>query len=107
VSQAYHMPGTAIVSSLDARCVRCNGTDHLVAGDGAIVCRPCIDRLGGIARDPLTAAPRLLEVLQELHSEVASLVRVGDRDGTMLVWEWIADWPVGADQHRTVRGGEA
>lgn len=106
MSQIYRMPGTAIVLEDGARCARCNGTEHLVAGDGAIVCRPCIDLLGGIARDPLTAAPRLLEVLQELHSEVVSLVRVADRDGALLVWEWIAGWPVAAD-YRMVGGGEA
>jgi hypothetical protein len=101
----FRTSGTAIVLPVDARCLRCNGAEHLVVGDGPVVCRPCIDLLGGIARDPLKAPARYLELLAELHGEVVALT-VARPDDAVLAWEWIAGWPPAADG-RLLSGGTA
>lgn len=73
----------------EATCARCSSSKHLVVGDGELVCRPCIDLLGGAARDPEHAPDDLLGLLLELHDDVIDLVR----EDEVLAWLWIAPWP--------------
>ncbi len=92
---AFRDPGSVIVPDPGARCRRCNGNEHLIEGDGQVVCRVCIEELGAIANDPHVTTQRVLEALQARHGDVTTLLRVGgpNRDETHLVWDWIAPWP--------------
>lgn len=79
-----------------ACCQRCTGTDHLVSGDGPLVCRPCVDLLGSIAADPSRADEHILTAVLELHGDVVHLARVpaiarGQTAG--LAWVWPESWP--------------
>lgn len=78
------------------RCHRCRATDHLVKADGEpLVCRPCVDLLGGIAAQPLRSDDRILSALLERHGDVVDLQTVpADRHaGARLAWVWTEAWP--------------
>jgi hypothetical protein len=72
------------------RCHRCNGVEHLIDGDGPLVCRPCIDMLGSIAADPHRADHRIVTALLQRHGDVLSLQRfpVGTGGDTEMRWTW-------------------
>ena len=78
------------------RCVRCSGVEHLIRDDGPVICRPCIDLLGGIAGEPERADNRILTALIRRHGDVVKLSRapaVRGLPAAPLKWEWIAPWP--------------
>lgn len=80
----------------DARCLRCDSTEHLIEGDELIVCRPCVDLLGGIAACPDNADSRILAALIERHGDVVEMRRAPDplmAGSAPLVWDWTAAWP--------------
>lgn len=97
--------GSAISPDANARCSRCNGIDHLIEGDGPVVCRPYIDQLGAIAGDPHVTTHRVLEALQERHGDIVRIARTAGHDSRML-WDWDASWP-GAGIMRLIDGGSA
>lgn len=78
------------------RCVRCAGTEDLIEGDSAIVCKDCVRVLGGIANDPSDSDQRILTELLRRHGDVVALRRSQDVRGKAAVplrWEWTASWP--------------
>lgn len=101
----FRHPGTVIEYDPTARCRRCNGSEHLIEGDGLPICRPCIDQLGSVAGDPHVTTHRILATLQERHGDVTRIARTAGHDSRM-VWLWTDEWPAPGD-FRRLDGGLA
>jgi hypothetical protein len=96
---AFRDPGCAIVADPTARCVACESAEHLVEGDGAPVCRVCIDELGHAAGDPIRSEVELLQALADRHRDVVSLTRVASNTEPLrFEWAWTDRWP-GVEAH--------
>jgi hypothetical protein len=103
----HRMPGTSIESAPGARCRLCRGTEHLIHGEGVVVCRVCLMAVGEAAGFPTKAKPVAIDALAELHHDVVTLLRIATRDqDAELAWEWTAAWP-GATDLRLLWGGTA
>lgn len=84
----YKMPGTEIPHVPWATCIRCDGRENLIEGEGVAACRHCIMSLGEIAGDPHKATGRVLEALQQHHGHSVILARTKEKP-SRLVWDWI------------------
>lgn len=88
--------------AIDA-CARCGSTRHLIRGDGALVCRPCLMCNGDLVAHPERLTAGEYALLREAHGDVVALgydVCVHGSLGRALlghyrpVWRWIASmWP--------------
>jgi hypothetical protein len=71
----------------EPRCTICAGLSghDPIPDEGALVCYPCILRVGRIAGDPLAASELELLMLSESHRDV---VRLGSVVG-LVGWIWV------------------